>query len=194
MLPTTTTEYFNSLKLQLYNEEIKNNLLNVFFINLILNNIAPDQDLVKNADGAVNGLAPKSSIARDVAHIVHSNNKEVNYLKVFCYIQNLLEEYTKNDIKLVKKNSGDLLTKAAARRRRRSADSSQADSNKKLVNLEVIKKLVNEIIYDLYDEFKYGEALGLINKVVYKDVKKLVTESKRVIRKRGINDFIIPWI
>ena len=73
--------------------------------------------------------------------------------------------------------------------------SALAPLNKKIIKLEFeYKKLVNEIIYDLYDEFKYGEALGLINKVVYKNVKKLVSENKRVNRKRGINDFVIPSI
>ena len=54
--------------------------------------------------------------------------------------------------------------------------------------------LINNISYNLYDEFKYGggEANGLINKVIYKKVKKLIPESKRVIRGPGveINKFL----
>ena len=58
--------------------------------------------------------------------------------------------------------------------------------------------LINNISYNLYDEFKYGggEANGLINKVIYKKVKKLIPESKRVIRGPGveINKFLYYFI
>ena len=54
--------------------------------------------------------------------------------------------------------------------------------------------LINNIFYNLYDEFKYGESSGLVNKVIYKNVKKLASESKRVNRNRGINNFIDYFI
>ena len=124
-----------------------------------------------------------------------SNNKEVNYLNVFYYIQNLLEEYTQNYIKQVKNSSVDLLPKSGIGPAGADSSSSAAE-NKKIIKLELeYENLVNEIIFDLYDEFKYGEALGLINKVVYKNVKKLVSENKKwVNRNRGKNYFIIPFI
>ena len=41
-------------------------------------------------------------------------------------------------------------------------------------------KLVDNIIYDLYDEFKYGESIGLINKVIFKNVKNTIFQKKKI--------------
>ena len=59
---------------------------------------------------------------------------------------------------------------------------------------EEYNNLIDNILYDLYDEFKYGESLGLINKVIHKNVKDLIFVSKRVNRNRGVNYSINTYI
>ena len=185
LLPTTTGEYYNSLNKQLYNEAIKNNLLNVFFINQLLKNLDATAVQTAGASAAQSDSASVRNLGTSLGNASGTglsdfhNKKEVSYLNVFYYIQNLLEEYTQNYIKQVKNSSVDLLPKSGIGPAGADSSSSAAE-NKKIIKLELeYENLVNEIIFDLYDEFKYGEALGLINKVVYKNVKKLVSENKK---------------
>ena len=54
--------------------------------------------------------------------------------------------------------------------------------------------LIDNIIFDLYDEFKYGESLGLINKVIFKNVKNTIFQKKKINRKKGINYSIKTYL
>ena len=63
-----------------------------------------------------------------------------------------------------------------------SQQRSDLDSKKKIIFVREFYKLVNNSFFALYDEFKYGEAMGLINKVIFKNVKK-VSGKKLVYRK-----------
>lgn len=218
LLPTTFSEYFKSLKIQLYKEAIKNNLYTYALVsnllecvrNTSLSSSARDsRGLYKDAATHTSpfsllpstfwagpgraGESPFLALAGDQEEKQARNNIRIDptpgdaeALSKFEFLkklQNLLENYTITALKQEKANILNNNKKQAPKAR-------GGVRNPELFNsLFEYNNLINNIFYNLYDEFKYGESTGLVNKVIYKNVKKLVSESKRVNRNKGIDKF-----